>query len=57
MDVQDFMLAASRPHGAMLLTVCGLTVCCISLIIWVMKIDKRLNQLEEQQKLKDGGGE
>ena len=57
MDVQHFVLAASRPLTAMLITVCGLTVCCISLIFWISKINIRVYQLEEQQKLKDGGGE
>jgi len=57
MDVQDFMLAASRPHGGMLVAVCGVTVCCFALMFQIRKIEKRLKQLETQQKPKDGGGE
>lgn len=57
MDVQGFMLAASRPHGGLLVAVVGLIVMGFAQVGWLMKIEKRLNQLEAQQKPKDGGGE
>ena len=57
MDVQGFMLAASRPNGGVLIVLVSLTVLGFTLLFRVGKIEKRLNQLEAQQKPKDGGGE
>ncbi|MFP6702890.1 MAG: hypothetical protein VB861_14165 [Planctomycetaceae bacterium] len=57
MDVQGFMLAVSRSHGGLLVAVVGLVVMGFAQVGWLMKIEKRLNQLEAQQKPKDGGGE
>ena len=57
MDVQGFMLATLLLDRFWLVVITGLSCFVILLIRRGANIEKRLNQLEEQQKPKDGGGE
>tara|TARA_B110000263_G_scaffold143839_1_gene124789 strand:- start:296 stop:463 length:168 start_codon:yes stop_codon:yes gene_type:complete len=54
MNVQDLMVAgATKPNGAMLVAVIGTMILTFTLFYSVGKINKRLDQLETQQKPED----